>query len=178
MCNLKAPKLGTGHQWDFQLKKGHVQTCTFSLQKFKNPHKKRTKPKKSGTAVFLTSKIGTLESSLAISRPFTNHSTGCITSPVRGRKGLPPYSLSLQWNAIYTPTNRIFYVYAINLWASFFIAQWLAITGRQTHKYIFSTGKLEDLSIHTPAKWQPWLLKFLYSLHPPQDLYGHSLRAP
>ncbi len=25
-----------------------------------------------------------------------------------------------------------------------FIAHWLAITGRQTHKYIFSTGKLEE----------------------------------
>ncbi len=43
MCNLKAPKLGTGHHWDFQLKRYMYKLALFSLQK---STKKRDKAKK------------------------------------------------------------------------------------------------------------------------------------
>ncbi len=84
--------------------------------------------------------------SLAIARPFTNHSTGCISSPARVRKGLVPLQTAFRCSGMQFIRPQI--------------ADTLSIpVGRYTNtSFEFATGKLEDT-----------LLLFLLQIVPQQS---------
>ena len=73
--------------------------------------------------------------SLAIARPFTNHSTGCITSPARRRKGLVPLHTAFRCSGMQFIHPQI----------ADFMSTLSIPVGRYTNtSFEFATGKLEN----------------------------------